>query len=108
MAEDEYLTLEEVARLLKVPLETVRTWRKRRPDFPGGRVGRHVRVEQLQIPRTPSSAAWRSALGRRCATSAVLRVCDDGHRGEGDQRQRALHVLRHGISAGRPILRRAR
>ena len=49
MAEDEYLTLEEVARLLKVPLETVRTWRKRRPDFPGGRVGRHVRVPRRKL-----------------------------------------------------------
>ncbi|WP_405826778.1 helix-turn-helix domain-containing protein [Streptomyces sp. NBC_00838] len=43
-----YLTPEDLAALLAVPIETVYGWRKKRTGPTGFRVGRHVRYD----PRT--------------------------------------------------------
>ncbi|MFD5897973.1 helix-turn-helix domain-containing protein [Streptomyces sp. NPDC060366] len=45
---DRYLTPEDLAAMLAVPIETVYGWRKKRTGPTGFRVGRHVRYD----PRT--------------------------------------------------------
>ncbi|MBM2621830.1 helix-turn-helix domain-containing protein [Actinoplanes sp. LDG1-06] len=48
-AEDELLTVEEVATMLKVPVGTVRTWRSNREGPPGFRVGKYVRYRRSVV-----------------------------------------------------------
>ncbi|GCD45699.1 helix-turn-helix domain-containing protein [Streptomyces paromomycinus] len=48
---DRYLTPEDVAAIFKVPLETVRYWRKQRTGPPGFRVGVHVRYDPTAVQR---------------------------------------------------------
>ncbi|MFD9503936.1 helix-turn-helix transcriptional regulator [Streptomyces sp. NPDC060035] len=42
---DRYLTPDDVATLLSVPLETVYAWRKKRTGPPGFRIGKHLRYD---------------------------------------------------------------
>lgn len=49
---DRYLTPQDVAHMLSVPLETVYAWRRRRTGPPAFRIGKHLRYD----PRT--LAAW--------------------------------------------------
>ncbi|MEU6902303.1 helix-turn-helix transcriptional regulator [Streptomyces virginiae] len=42
---DRYLTPDDIAALLGVPLETVYQWRKKRTGPPGFRVGKHLRYD---------------------------------------------------------------
>ncbi|MET8272554.1 helix-turn-helix domain-containing protein [Streptomyces sp. NPDC005096] len=47
---DRYLTPEDLAAMLTVPIETVYHWRKRRIGPPPGfRVGRHVRYDPAAV-----------------------------------------------------------
>ncbi|MFF7365027.1 helix-turn-helix domain-containing protein [Streptomyces sp. NPDC008125] len=46
---DRYLTPEDIAALLAVPIETVYHWRKQRTGPPGFRVGRHVRYDPAAV-----------------------------------------------------------
>lgn len=46
---DRYLTTEDLAATLAVPIETVYHWRKRRIGPPGFRVGRHVRYDPAAV-----------------------------------------------------------
>ncbi|HEY9440323.1 MAG TPA: helix-turn-helix domain-containing protein [Streptomyces sp.] len=42
---DRYLTPDDIAALLSVPLETVYAWRKKRTGPPGFRIGKHLRYD---------------------------------------------------------------
>ncbi|WP_411143457.1 helix-turn-helix transcriptional regulator [Streptomyces sp. x-80] len=46
---DRYLTPEDLAALLSVPIETVYGWRKKRTGPAGFRVGRHVRYDPAAV-----------------------------------------------------------
>jgi excisionase family DNA binding protein len=46
---DRYLTPEDIASLLSVPLETVYQWRKKRTGPPGFRVGKHLRYDPAAV-----------------------------------------------------------
>ncbi|MBT2387243.1 helix-turn-helix domain-containing protein [Streptomyces sp. ISL-11] len=46
---DRYLTPEDLAALLSVPLETVYAWRRKRTGPPGFRVGKHVRYDPARV-----------------------------------------------------------
>jgi excisionase family DNA binding protein len=48
---DRYLTPEDLASLLSVPLETVYQWRKKRTGPPGFRVGKHLRYDPAAVHR---------------------------------------------------------
>ncbi|MDX3226094.1 helix-turn-helix domain-containing protein [Streptomyces sp. ME19-01-6] len=48
---DCYLTPEDVAEIFKVPLETVRQWRKKRVGPPGFRVGKYLRYDPADVHR---------------------------------------------------------
>ncbi|MDF9807000.1 helix-turn-helix domain-containing protein [Streptomyces anulatus] len=53
---DRYLTPEDIAALLTVPLETVYAWRKKRTGPPGFRIGKHLRYDPTAVH------AWINAL----------------------------------------------
>ncbi|MES9554958.1 MULTISPECIES: helix-turn-helix domain-containing protein [unclassified Streptomyces] len=44
-----YLTPDDLAALLSVPLETVYAWRKKRTGPPGFRIGRHLRYDPSAV-----------------------------------------------------------
>jgi excisionase family DNA binding protein len=44
-----YLTLAQVAERLQVSIDTVRYWRRTRPEFPAVRLGRVVRVKETDL-----------------------------------------------------------
>ncbi|MFK0234250.1 helix-turn-helix transcriptional regulator [Streptomyces vinaceus] len=46
---DRYLTPDDVAELLAVPLETLYQWRKKRTGPPGFRVGKHTRYDPIDV-----------------------------------------------------------
>ncbi|MEV5675399.1 helix-turn-helix domain-containing protein [Streptomyces sp. NPDC052179] len=46
---DHYLTPEDLAALLTVPIETLYHWRKRRTGPTGFRVGRHLRYDPTAV-----------------------------------------------------------
>jgi excisionase family DNA binding protein len=46
---DRYLTPDDVAMLLTVPLETVYQWRKKHTGPPGFRVGKHLRYDPTAV-----------------------------------------------------------
>ncbi|TSB24030.1 helix-turn-helix domain-containing protein [Streptomyces benahoarensis] len=46
---DRYLTPEDLAAMLSVPLETVYGWRKKRIGPPGFRVGKHLRFDPAAV-----------------------------------------------------------
>ncbi|MGW2818013.1 helix-turn-helix transcriptional regulator [Streptomyces sp. NPDC001415] len=46
---DRYLTPEDLAAMLAVPIETVYGWRKKRTGPVGFRVGRHVRYDPAAV-----------------------------------------------------------
>ncbi|MFG3528075.1 helix-turn-helix transcriptional regulator [Streptomyces sp. NPDC047917] len=46
---DRYLTPEDIATLLSIPLDTVYAWRKKRTGPPGFRVGRHLRYDPAAV-----------------------------------------------------------
>ncbi|MEV0009816.1 helix-turn-helix domain-containing protein [Streptomyces sp. NPDC047973] len=46
---DRYLTPEDIASLMSVPLETVYAWRRKRTGPPGFRVGKHVRYDPAEV-----------------------------------------------------------
>ncbi|MFF4524181.1 helix-turn-helix domain-containing protein [Streptomyces bluensis] len=48
---ERYLTPEDLASLLGVPLETVYQWRRKRTGPPGFRVGRHLRYDPAAVSR---------------------------------------------------------
>jgi len=48
---DRYLTPQDIASLLSVPLETVYQWRKKRAGPPGFRVGKHLRYDPATVHR---------------------------------------------------------
>ena len=54
-AEHEWLTTEELAGLLKVPVPTVRAWRHNGSGPSGVRLGRHVRYRRTAV------ATWIAA-----------------------------------------------
>jgi excisionase family DNA binding protein len=45
----QYLTPEEVSAVLKVPVETLYAWRKRKYGPPAGKVGRHLRYDPATV-----------------------------------------------------------
>jgi excisionase family DNA binding protein len=47
--QDPCWTVTEVAAYLRVPVETLYTWRKRRYGPPAARVGRHLRYEPADV-----------------------------------------------------------
>ena len=47
--QDPCWTVEEVAAYLRVPVETLYTWRKRRFGPPAARVGRHLRYDPADV-----------------------------------------------------------
>ncbi|MFC9479475.1 helix-turn-helix transcriptional regulator [Streptomyces griseus] len=53
---DRYLTPEDIAALLSVPLETVYAWRKKHTGPPGFRIGKHLRYDPTAVH------AWINAL----------------------------------------------
>ncbi|MEU4239656.1 helix-turn-helix domain-containing protein [Actinoplanes sp. NPDC026619] len=48
-ADDELLTIEEVAAIFKVPVATVRKWRNNREGPDGFRVGKYVRYRRSVV-----------------------------------------------------------
>ena len=48
---DRYLTPEDISSMLRVPLETVYQWRKKRTGPPGFRVGKYVRYDPADVRR---------------------------------------------------------
>ncbi|MDT0378552.1 helix-turn-helix domain-containing protein [Streptomyces sp. DSM 42041] len=46
---DRYLTPQDVADLLSVPLETVYAWRRKRTGPPGFRIGKHLRYDPAAV-----------------------------------------------------------
>ncbi|MCZ7414730.1 helix-turn-helix domain-containing protein [Streptomyces sp. WMMC897] len=59
---DRYLTPEDLASLLAVPVETVYSWRRKRTGPPGFRVGKHLRYDPAAVhawitARTEQNAA---------------------------------------------------
>ncbi|MEE1929461.1 helix-turn-helix domain-containing protein [Streptomyces sp. TRM 70351] len=46
---DRYLTPEDLASLLAVPVETVYAWRRKRTGPPGFRVGKHLRYDPAAV-----------------------------------------------------------
>ncbi|MFE7430970.1 helix-turn-helix domain-containing protein [Streptomyces sp. NPDC057545] len=44
-----YLTPDDLAALLSVPLETVYAWRKKRTGPPGFRIGKHLRYDPAAV-----------------------------------------------------------
>ena len=44
-----YWTVTDVAVLLRVPVETLYTWRKRHYGPPAARVGRHLRYDPAEV-----------------------------------------------------------
>lgn len=48
---DRYLTPNEVAELLGVPVDTIYQWRYKRTGPPGFRVGRHLRFDPRAVRR---------------------------------------------------------
>ncbi|MFC8340059.1 helix-turn-helix transcriptional regulator [Streptomyces rubiginosohelvolus] len=58
---DRYLTPEEIAALLTVPIETVYHWRKRRTGPPGFRIGRHIRYDPAAVRDWITEQAARNA-----------------------------------------------
>lgn len=49
MNRPEYLTCQEVADLLRLPVATLRAWRHRKVGPPAFRVGKHVRYDLAQV-----------------------------------------------------------
>jgi excisionase family DNA binding protein len=47
--QDPCWTVEEVAAYLRVPVETLYTWRKRHYGPPAARVGRHLRYDPADV-----------------------------------------------------------
>lgn len=58
---DRYLTPEDLAALLSVPIETVYHWRKRRTGPPGFRIGRHIRYDPAVVRDWITEQAARDA-----------------------------------------------
>jgi excisionase family DNA binding protein len=58
---DRYLTPDELADLLRVPLETIYQWRRKRTGPPGFRVGRHLRYDPVKVQRWIDSLAEKVA-----------------------------------------------
>lgn len=50
-APDEQLTPEDISRILKVPVETLYQWRRKRIGPPAARVGRHLRYDPSKFAR---------------------------------------------------------
>ncbi|MCI3222526.1 helix-turn-helix domain-containing protein [Streptomyces sp. NP-1717] len=46
---DEFLTPDDIARIFKVPKETVYQWRKKRTGPPGFRIGKHIRYDPTAV-----------------------------------------------------------
>jgi len=47
--EDSRWTVDDVAAYLVVPVETLRTWRKRRYGPPAAKVGKHLRYDPAKV-----------------------------------------------------------
>lgn len=60
----EWLTLDDIATDLRIPVETVYRWRKKRTGPRGHRIGRHIRV------RRDDYEAWLAEQADDYATSA--------------------------------------
>ncbi len=58
---DRYLTPEDIAALLSVPLETVYAWRKKRTGPPGFRIGKHLRYDPAAVRAWVTSLAEHEA-----------------------------------------------
>ena len=56
-----YLTPQELAELLNVPVETVYQWRRKRTGPPGFRVGRHLRYDLAAVREWITAQTQRSA-----------------------------------------------
>ncbi|WP_458245888.1 helix-turn-helix domain-containing protein [Streptomyces sp. MAI_2237] len=46
---ERYLTPDDVAELLRVPVETLYQWRRKRTGPPAFRVGRHLRYDPARL-----------------------------------------------------------
>ncbi|MGW2237863.1 helix-turn-helix domain-containing protein [Streptomyces sp. NPDC001759] len=46
---ERYLTPDDVAELLRVPVETLYQWRRKRTGPPAFRVGRHLRYDPVRL-----------------------------------------------------------
>ncbi|MFJ4754704.1 helix-turn-helix domain-containing protein [Streptomyces sp. NPDC088763] len=46
---ERYLTPEDVAELLRIPVETLYQWRRKRTGPPAFRVGRHLRYDPVRL-----------------------------------------------------------
>jgi predicted DNA-binding transcriptional regulator AlpA len=49
MLPKQYLTPNDLADLLNLPLETIYQWRRKRTGPPGFRVGRHLRYDPVKV-----------------------------------------------------------
>ncbi|MCX5340517.1 MULTISPECIES: helix-turn-helix transcriptional regulator [Streptomyces] len=56
-----YLTPDDLAALLSVPLETVYAWRKKRTGPPGFRIGKHLRYDPAAVHGWISNLAEHEA-----------------------------------------------
>ncbi|MFD5114861.1 helix-turn-helix domain-containing protein [Streptomyces sp. NPDC058391] len=46
---DEFLTPDDIARIFKVPKQTVYQWRKKHTGPPGFRIGKHIRYDPAAV-----------------------------------------------------------
>jgi len=46
---DRYLTVDDIATMFEVPVETVYQWRKKRTGPPGFRIGKHLRYDPADV-----------------------------------------------------------
>ncbi|MFE6173725.1 helix-turn-helix domain-containing protein [Streptomyces sp. NPDC056464] len=46
---DRYLTVDDIATMFEVPVETVYQWRKKRTGPPGFRIGKHLRYDPVDV-----------------------------------------------------------
>jgi predicted DNA-binding transcriptional regulator AlpA len=58
---DAYLTPADVAHRLRVPLETVYGWRKKRTGPPAFRVGKHLRYDPAALARWVTEQTQQTA-----------------------------------------------
>ena len=56
-----YLTPEDLAHLLAVPLETIYTWRRKRTGPTGFRVGKHLRYDPAAVQQWVDSLTGTAA-----------------------------------------------
>lgn len=62
--DDALWTVNDVSRYLRIPVETLYQWRKKRIGPPAGKVGRHLRYEAEQVRQWFRNQEDRRLAGR--------------------------------------------